>query len=437
MSKRPELVIESGASAGKRYQVKDGGLRLGRSSSNDIHLPDEQLSRNHCLFEPIGEDGIRVTDLASANGTIVNGKMLGSDPVEIKAGDVIEVGSTVLRVAGDDPAPVAGKVDLGFGETPASGSPASPGRRRRSPLANVLWAFAILLTVAAGYVMFDGTRGKATPAAPEAVDEAEPVVQEVTFEKVEADSEGIFRYEMTLSPDGVLRVQVDDVPKENRHLSKNQPLGEAARKTINEILSFSALKDLDREYVGAEPDPPALKSWTLRVVYDTRVRSVRIVNTQEPEAFRAVRERLEAFSKNELGIWAMQYSRDRLVKLAEDAVVLGQSKYADRDVNFGNLAAAVAAFKEAIFYLETVNPKPDCHKVAQAGLETAVSELDRRYADQRFLADRACNLGQWDVAKRELGILLEMVPDRNDERNREATAKLLDVDRRMQKKGGK
>ena len=175
----------------------------------------------------------------------------------------------------------------------------------------------------------------------------------------------------------------------------------------------------------------------MRVVYDTRVRSVRIVNTQEPEAFRAVRERLEAFSKNELGIWAMQYSRDRLVKLAEDAVVLGQSKYADRDVNFGNLAAAVAAFKEAIFYLETVNPKPECHKVAQAGLETAVSELDRRYADQRFLADRASNLGQWDVAKRELGILLEMVPDRNDERNREATAKLLDVDRRMQKKGGK
>ena len=435
MSKRPELMIEGGAFAGRRYQVKEGGLRLGRSSSNDIHLPDEQLSRNHCLFETAGEEGIRVTDLASANGTIVNGKMLGSDPVDIRIGDVIEVGGTTLRVVGDEAPAPAGSVDLGFGGT-QSADPAAPKRRRRSPLANVLWAFAVLIAGAAVYVIVDVERGKA-PTAPEAVVESDPVMREVFFEKVEADSTGIFRFELSLAADGVLRVLVDDVPKENRHLSKNQPLGEAARKTLNEILSFAALKDLDREYVGAEPDPPALKSWTLRVVYDSRVRSVRIVNTQEPEAFRAIRERLEAFSKNELGIWAMQYSRDRLVKLAEEAVVLGRSKYDDRDVNFGNLAAAVAAFKEAIFYLETVNPKPDCHKDAQAGLETAVAELDRRYSDQRFLADRASNLGQWDVAKRELGILLEMVPDRNDDRNREATAKLLDVERRMQKKGGK
>ena len=99
--KRLELEITNGELAGRRYEVKSGGLRLGRSSSNDIHVPDEELSRNHCLFETVGEAGVRVTDLASANGTLVNGVPLGNDPLELKAGDLIEVGKTVIRVVGD------------------------------------------------------------------------------------------------------------------------------------------------------------------------------------------------------------------------------------------------------------------------------------------------------------------------------------------------
>ena len=61
--KRPELMIMNGTLAGQRFEVKDGGLRLGRSSSNDIHVPDEELSRNHCLFETVGESGVRVSGL--------------------------------------------------------------------------------------------------------------------------------------------------------------------------------------------------------------------------------------------------------------------------------------------------------------------------------------------------------------------------------------
>ena len=78
------------------------------------------------------------------------------------------------------------------------------------------------------------------------------------------------------------------------------------------------VREIDREYVGMEPDPPALSSWTLRAVYSTRAKTIRIVNMNEPDAFRAIRERLEAFSKNQLGVWALQYSRDKLVELAED-----------------------------------------------------------------------------------------------------------------------
>ncbi|MBQ3344697.1 MAG: FHA domain-containing protein [Kiritimatiellae bacterium] len=82
-----ELQIANGEFAGQRYAVGPGGLRLGRSSSNDIHINDEELSRNHCFFEAEGETGLRVTDLASANGTVLNGRVIGGDPEALHAGD--------------------------------------------------------------------------------------------------------------------------------------------------------------------------------------------------------------------------------------------------------------------------------------------------------------------------------------------------------------
>ena len=163
--KRLELMImNGGALAGQRFEVKDGGLRLGRSSSNDIHIQDEELSRNHCLFEPVGEAGIRVTDLASANGTLVNGVSLGSEPAELKLGDLIEVGKTVLSVVGDQPSPKSDGVDLGLGETEAPAKPVS----RRSPLANVLWAVAALVMGVAIYLTLATPQG-AEEAAPAAI----------------------------------------------------------------------------------------------------------------------------------------------------------------------------------------------------------------------------------------------------------------------------
>ena len=98
MAKRPELLIATGPMQGTRFQVAIGGTRLGRSSSNDVCIPDEELSRNHCLLERSGESGLRLTDLASANGTFVNGEQLGAESRELQVGDTIEVGSTTITV---------------------------------------------------------------------------------------------------------------------------------------------------------------------------------------------------------------------------------------------------------------------------------------------------------------------------------------------------
>ena len=436
MGKRPDLLVTNGELAGKTFSVGAGGLRLGRSSSNDIHIADGELSRNHCLFEAVGDDVVRLTDLASANGTILNGRVLGSEPADLKVGDVIHVGSTVIKVVAEAAAAPA-VVDLGLGGA-SGGAAAADGvatePKKRSRFMNVLWGLAVLV-VGASIVVVLLAPAPAPEPAPVAVQEEVPVLEEAWYEKVDATQNGIFRYELAYSPNGQLSVVVDDVPNENRHLTKSQMLDEHAKAELAGILDFNAIREIDREYVGVDPDPPALLSWTLRVVYSTRSRSIRIVNMQEPEPFRIIREKLEAFSKNQLGVWALQYSRDKLVGLAEEAVRIGQSKWEDREVQHGNLFGSVAAFKEALFYLETVNPKPECAETARQGLDKSQSELDRRYADQRFLANRAINLGEWDTARRELQVLLEMVPDRADDRNREATAKLIDVEKRL--KGGK
>ena len=429
--KRLELMVTNGPLAGKRFKIGEGGVRLGRSSSNDIHIPDEELSRNHCLFEAVGEDGVRVTDLASANGTMVNGKPLGNDPVTLRLGDLIEVGTTVIRVVGDQVPPEGGSVDLGLGE---SASAKHAPAKRRSSLANALWAVAVLVAAVAIYLVLTAPQEAPAPAPTDLVD-AKPQVVEVRYEKVSATLDGIYRYELTVARDGTIRVILDDT-KENRHPTiQPKALLPQAKAELDEILAYDSIKELDREYAGPEPEVPSLESWDLRVVYTTCAHAVKVVNTQEPEAFRAVREKLEAFSNNELGIHAIRYSREKLIEMSEELIAIGKAKWEDRDVQHGNLAGSVAAYKEAIFYLDTVDPKPDCIHEAREGLAAAKDELDKRYGDQRFVVDRAIKLGDWDLAQRELRVLMEMIPDRRDDRNREASAKLIDVEKRM--KGNK
>lgn len=427
--KRLELVVTNGVLAGRRFSVGDGGIRLGRASVNDIHVPDEELSRNHCLFEPAGDGGIRVTDLGSANGTYVNGAAVGADPVVLRLGDVVEVGKLVISVVGDQPLG-SNDVNLGLGDVD---EPAADRPRRRSATVNVLWAVAVLAAIAAGSVFVFGPPSVEETAGVSPAAEPEPVVREFWYEKVEANSDGIFRFEASVRDDGQLRVTMDDT-KENRHpVVAPKQLDERELAVLDEILSFRTLREIDREFAGAEPESQSLASWRMKVVYSSRVRTVSIVNTQEPEAFQAVRERLEAYVQNVLGIHALQYSRDKLVALADEALGVGQAKWDERDVRHGNLADAIVAYKEAIFYFDTLDPKPDGIVVARQGLEAAERLLGERFREQHFAADREIHTGNWIKARAALRIALELVPDRNDARNRETARRLVEVEKHMQK----
>jgi pSer/pThr/pTyr-binding forkhead associated (FHA) protein len=86
---------------------------VGRAVDCEIQVPADlvhaDISRHHCLLA-IDPPAVRVRDLGSLNGTYVNGESIGQRSSaqagaetelgerELRDGDVVQIGHTVLRV---------------------------------------------------------------------------------------------------------------------------------------------------------------------------------------------------------------------------------------------------------------------------------------------------------------------------------------------------
>ena len=432
-----ELLVTQGPLEGRRFAVTAAGIRLGRSSSCEISIPDPALSRNQCLFE-LREDRVWVTDLASANGTAVNGEMLGTSSVALSPGDRIQAGDSELVLVGEDDAGgEVSTVDLGLApaepESETGETPAPAG----APWRLALWALLVLVlggSAAAILLVPRGDPGKSNAVTARPLAPAK--LWSVTYEKVEASVKGICRYAISIDAEGNMEAVLDDVPDSNRHVKKSAALSEKARAELDRMFSSSELFKLDREYSGPAR-PGAFNRYEFRVARGTTVFTCAVENAPEPDAFRETRLALETFSQNELGIWAIQYSGEKLTEMSLEARRAADAKWEERDVNYGNLAAALKLYDEAVVDLETVNPKPEDYGELITKRDMVRAELDRRYRDQRFEADRAVNTGDWERARNELRILCELIPDLRDPRHAEAAAKLVDVENRLKKGGAK
>lgn len=439
------LRLDSGDDKGRVYKVTSMGIRLGRSSLNDIHIPDEELSRNHCLFEMSSSGELRITDLASANGTMVNGEKIGAETKILKKGDIIEVGNSILTVVDSDkPKPMELKlpkaetnVDLGLQkkeEFEAKDENPTEEKRERPMLLNFVWLGVAILMAVAGYLLLQVPRENKNEitAIAEGEEELPQKLKALDYEKIDADSGRIFRYHIVIDENAKILLELDDVPAANRHVRKSAKLSAKAIERLLEMLCKDGVATLEREYSGENPMTiNELKSYKLSNNIDGVIQECYIENAPEPEAFRDLREKLETFVNNELGIWSIQYPKEKLLELSFGAYELGDSKWDERDVEFGNVAAAIKAYNESIFYLDTINPKPEWFNKVRENLKVAKEELDRRYKEQLFKADRAINTGHWDDAKTELMLLMEMIPDSEDERHTTAERKLLDVTNRI------
>lgn len=94
------LLVVKGPHAGEVLTLSSANAVLGRGLEADLRIDDPSLSRMHARFDRDG-DTLAVTDLESRNGTFVEGQRIHGRH-RLKSGDLITVGSVVLRFAQHD-----------------------------------------------------------------------------------------------------------------------------------------------------------------------------------------------------------------------------------------------------------------------------------------------------------------------------------------------
>lgn len=87
------------------HRLEPGTRCLGRSSENDLQLPEMSVSRAHAQLRVDPEGPVQLTDLGSTNGTFLNGRRLRPhQPTSIEDGDRISFGpSMIVKFSCPDP----------------------------------------------------------------------------------------------------------------------------------------------------------------------------------------------------------------------------------------------------------------------------------------------------------------------------------------------
>jgi len=91
--RKPALVVISGPQLGRSIDIDKDEFMIGRVENCDLVVEDDLVSRHHCklLLTP---DGAEIVDLASTNGTLLNGRR--TDKAFLKEGDQIQIGSITI-----------------------------------------------------------------------------------------------------------------------------------------------------------------------------------------------------------------------------------------------------------------------------------------------------------------------------------------------------
>ncbi|NJN48394.1 MAG: FHA domain-containing protein [Candidatus Competibacteraceae bacterium] len=96
------LKVIDGSLTGQQFQYNESAAcTIGRAKDCDIQIPsDEQeqfISRYHCALD-INPPTASLQDLQSKNGTFVNNRKIGPEPLKLRNGDKIKLGRTVFQV---------------------------------------------------------------------------------------------------------------------------------------------------------------------------------------------------------------------------------------------------------------------------------------------------------------------------------------------------
>lgn len=89
------LVVIYGLELGRKFDLVNHTLVIGRSSKADIQIDQESVSRNHARITADGATVV-VSDMGSTNGTYVNDELIEGD-FQLRTGDLIKIGRTIFK----------------------------------------------------------------------------------------------------------------------------------------------------------------------------------------------------------------------------------------------------------------------------------------------------------------------------------------------------
>ncbi len=91
-----QLAIE-GPQGSQVFTLRLGQTTVGRQEGNDLQLDDQKVSRQHALIH-CTDNGCQITDLASSNGTYVDGeKLISNIPSALLPGSTVLIGSFTIQ----------------------------------------------------------------------------------------------------------------------------------------------------------------------------------------------------------------------------------------------------------------------------------------------------------------------------------------------------
>jgi len=441
------LIIEQGKDVGREVTVPAGGMKFGRSPANELVLDDDSVMLFHGRFFFKSDGSLWVTDFGAGQKTTVGGQPV--DEHQLKTGDLVEVGSTAFRVIntsqGESEAaaapvvtPASAKtaqpdeeeehIDLGFKHSGRSAKvDAGAKKHNRSTLVHRLIQVGIpllvlLILAAVGSMMLQMGGNSSTQTQ-------QGNTLALTYERVKADTSNIFRYYVQLDDKGVLSIQIDEL-KSNLHFQKSKQLSAALLTQLAHNIEDAGFFEVDSDYAGTAEGQYDL--FDLAVKRNRRYHRIRVLNNRFPASIDRTQQVLEEFASRELNIpFTMTMPSRERIRYGLQALELAKTRYAERDVRHANLAESIKHYNEALLFLQDIEDQHSQYEAAEAGLDEATKERDSRYDDYMFRADHSIALQEWQAAYKNLQILQELIPDREDPRHDKINDKLMSVERHL------
>ncbi|MEP6695556.1 MAG: FtsK/SpoIIIE domain-containing protein [Pseudonocardiales bacterium] len=105
-----QLHVVGGPDAGGLHVLPHGSVTVGRGPAAELRIADPDLSREHATLD-VTTCGANVRDCGSTNGTFVDTRQVGAQPLPLPPGALLRAGESTFCVAGADDRPIPLQAD--------------------------------------------------------------------------------------------------------------------------------------------------------------------------------------------------------------------------------------------------------------------------------------------------------------------------------------